>query len=494
MAYNVKFLKGSLEAYQALGTKDANVFYYAGNDLFLGEVKLSNGADLAAAILRIAANETDIDNLQKDIQALTGGETGSISGLISEAVNAAKVELRKEISANTTAINNEVTRATGIEAGLRTDVDAVKADYLKAADKTALQAEIDADVKVEADRAKEAEEAIDEKVEAIKADYLKAADKTELEGKITAEASRADAAEKVNAAAIAAVKEDVDAFFADADLTASAKDTLKELQEYIKSDETAASAMAESIEGVKTRVKAIEDDYLTSEHKAELEEAIGAKADSETVNGINGRVGTLESTITTKAAASDVTALTTRVTTAEGKITTLEGKVDVEKVSTAIATAKSEAITTAEGKASTAEANAKHYADTLATNYATAAQGTKADSALQVADIKTGSTNGTISVKGGDVAVKGLGSAAYTEADAYDAKGSASQALADAKAYTDGKASDYEVAGAAAAAETRAKAYADGLATNYDAAGSANAALTSAKAYTDGALTWGTIA
>jgi hypothetical protein len=41
------------------------------------------------------------------------------------------------------------------------------------------------------------------------------------------------------------------------------------------------------------------------------------------------------------------------------------------------------------------------------------------DSALQAADIVSGSANGTISVKGADVAVKGLASAAYTEASAY---------------------------------------------------------------------------
>lgn len=69
--------------------------------------------------------------------------------------------------------------------------------------------------------------------------------------------------------------------------------------------------------------------------------------------------------------------------------------------------------------------------------YATAAQGTKADSALQAADITTGTANGTISVKGSDVAVKGLGSAAYAESSAFDAAGSANQALTNAKAYTD---------------------------------------------------------
>jgi hypothetical protein len=41
------------------------------------------------------------------------------------------------------------------------------------------------------------------------------------------------------------------------------------------------------------------------------------------------------------------------------------------------------------------------------------------ESALQASDIATGSANGTISVKGTDVKVKGLGSAAYTETSAY---------------------------------------------------------------------------
>lgn len=56
------------------------------------------------------------------------------------------------------------------------------------------------------------------------------------------------------------------------------------------------------------------------------------------------------------------------------------------------------------------------------------------DAAVQLADIAVGSANGTISVKGTDVAVKGLGSAAFTEASAYDAAGAAEAAEANAKA------------------------------------------------------------
>lgn len=92
---------------------------------------------------------------------------------------------------------------------------------------------------------------------------------------------------------------------------------------------------------------------------------------------------------------------------------------------------------TGDGSIKKALSDAKAYADGLADNYATAAQGTKADSAVQKAQVTTGSSNGTIAVQGTDVAVKGLGSAAYTASSAYDAAGKADTALTNAKAYTD---------------------------------------------------------
>lgn len=90
------------------------------------------------------------------------------------------------------------------------------------------------------------------------------------------------------------------------------------------------------------------------------------------------------------------------------------------------------------GAATTAENNAKAYADGLADDYATAAQGALADSALQVADITSGSTTGAIAVKGTSVSVYGLGSAAYTNASAYDVVGAAAavQAVSEPKKIT----------------------------------------------------------
>lgn len=80
----------------------------------------------------------------------------------------------------------------------------------------------------------------------------------------------------------------------------------------------------------------------------------------------------------------------------------------------------------------------KSAAYTESSAYATSAQGTKADSALQQANIATGSANGTISVKGTDVPVKGLNSAAYVATSAFDTAGAATTALNSAKAYADG--------------------------------------------------------
>lgn len=98
-----------------------------------------------------------------------------------------------------------------------------------------------------------------------------------------------------------------------------------------------------------------------------------------------------------------------------------------------VATAKQGAITSATEaaaldattKANKALSDAKEYTDSLAPNYATSAQGAKADTAVQKADVVTGTANGSISVQGTDVAVKGLASAAYADAKSFDAAGTA---------------------------------------------------------------------
>lgn len=88
MAYDVKFLRGSQEGYEGLITKEATTFYLTESNLYLGAFKLTSANDVAAAVTRIAANETDIDNIQAELTKLAGDASvdGSIAKMIADAI------------------------------------------------------------------------------------------------------------------------------------------------------------------------------------------------------------------------------------------------------------------------------------------------------------------------------------------------------------------------------------------------------------------------
>lgn len=111
----------------------------------------------------------------------------------------------------------------------------------------------------------------------------------------------------------------------------------------------------------------------------------------------------------------------------------------------------------------------------------------KADSALQKTDIVSGSVNGTISVGGSDVEVKGLGTAAYKAVSDFDAAGAADNAkttligtdddtkdsvtIKGAKKYADDKAATVSgevstLAGRVTTAETKLATIAEGAQVN----------------------------
>ena len=128
------------------------------------------------------------------------------------------------------------------------------------------------------------------------------------------------------------------------------------------------------------------------------------------INGGFEKIGSSEVDLTNYALKTEVTtakneAITTAGTNADSKISTKVGNIGSGTVKDYVDTAKSQA-----------QSAAEDYADSLADNYATAAQGTKADTALQKANITTGTSNGSIAVSGTDVSVKGLASAAYKAA------------------------------------------------------------------------------
>ena len=127
MAYNVKFLKGTAAQYNALTNKDVNTFYYVDQDLYLGTIKLSNAAEIAAAITRIAANEKHIgdvsklttkektnlvgavNEIKKALSDLIGGETGGIADMI-KAVTGDLSTLSTEAKGTLVAAINEIAK------------------------------------------------------------------------------------------------------------------------------------------------------------------------------------------------------------------------------------------------------------------------------------------------------------------------------------------------------------------------------------------------
>lgn len=116
-----------------------------------------------------------------------------------------------------------------------------------------------------------------------------------------------------------------------------------------------------------------------------------------------------------------------------------------------------------------------------------------ADSALQASDITTGAANGTIAVDGTDVAVKGLKSAAYTESTAYATAAQGAKADSAVQSITEGN-----VNGAFSVDGSSVNVHGLGSAafvntSSFDAAGAAATAESNANTYTDNALAWGSI-
>lgn len=108
--------------------------------------------------------------------------------------------------------------------------------------------------------------------------------------------------------------------------------------------------------------------------------------------------------------------------------------------------------------------------------------GTKPVSTITIPEkvytLVTGTANGTVKFNGEDVAVNGLGSAAYTDSTAYDANGAAKTAEDNAKAYADGK------IGTVADGTTVVAMIADAKKAGTDAAAAAQAAQSTADSKT----------
>ena len=314
MAANVIFRSGTRAAYDGATKNDLTFYRVSENDgsvnLYLGTLKISNDADLQAALERIAANETDIDTnasdiakLRQDLEALTGDSEGSISDQIDElenSLNAKIVANQTAIGENKSAIEAEVVRAQGAESTLQESITNLT--------KTVNDNEIDIEAKVKAntDNIASHAETLDSHDSFIQA--LQAKD-IELTNAINTEKARintlvdgdgsADGDETKSVRAIAA--EETAKIVAGADEN---YDTLKEIADWITNDTTGAADMANDIKALQT-----------------LTENQGAL-----ITDQGTRLGTAE---------GEIDDLQARMNTAEGNITQLGKDIDAVEQSVA---------------------------------------------------------------------------------------------------------------------------------------------------------------
>lgn len=400
---------------------------------------IATDAALQGLTTRIATAEGDIDNLQAAI-----GTEGSVTKAIADAKKAGTDAQATAEAAQATADSKTTMAeveakdyATKTEAqGYANAKDTAIAEAKKAG--TDAQAAVDtlsekvgtvAEGKTVVKMIEEAQAAatyddkpLKSRVKAIEDDYLKAADRTALQSAIDTEKGR------------------MDAFMASAEIGDAAIDTLKELQDYIASDKTAATTLT-------TKVGA-------------LETTVGKAAEGE--NPATGLV---------KSVADNAAAITAERVRAEG----------VEATLTEADTTNLQA--------------AKDYADKKITDLGIGDYAKKAD-----LDSHTGNTVVHITADERTKWNAAEGKAhehtnkdlldTYTQteenlADAVSKKHSHSFAEAELNKIKDGDVANWN------AAEQNAKDYANDLAKNYDKAGAATTAETNAKAHAESLLVWG---
>lgn len=232
----------------------------------------------------VAGLQSDVSTLQTDLNAVEAVIGDAESGLVKDvADNASSIE----------SINNKI----GTVPDEKTIVEMISEAKAEATyDDTAIVG----------------------RIAVIEGDYLKSADKTALETKITQEATKA----KTDAIAAIMGEAGIDEKY----------DTLKEIADWILSDTTASAQLV-------TRISNIESDYLKGADKTALQGEIDAletlvgtlpegAVSTNVVAYIKEVVDGLK--IGDYAKAADLTALAGRVSTAETKIAALE-KVGAEK-------------------------------------------------------------------------------------------------------------------------------------------------------------------
>ena len=363
------------DAAGAASTAEANAKAYTDEVKQWTVENIGNKANNAYATANTAAR--DVSQAKQDIDALE-----TYVGTIPETATATNIVAYVQEKTAGIATDAALSELTGRVTQAEADIDAIEADYLKAADKTELEGEISAvqtAVDTEKGRAEGKEAELAAAIKGITDDYLKAADKTELQGNIDTltgvveTLSEGVDAEKVDGVKdlikyvedhgteVTGMQEDIAdnasaiEGVAGRMTTAEGKITAVEGAVATKVEQSVYDAKVAELAGADAgqveRIAALEAKFggadgsvedMIADAKQEAIDAAASAADTkdEAVLAaakkyaddedakIESRVDALEGASATHALASDLTALDGRVTTAEGEIDTLQSEMD----------------------------------------------------------------------------------------------------------------------------------------------------------------------
>lgn len=545
----VKFIATDLVKYNSLAAKDPNALYFIGggvNQIFKGDQCFSGGVyQMVEAFPETNTAKQNVLYVHKttgEVRFYDGSAFQTVvlpkATTISDDSTAAELATAKSVAdyvkatirdLDTGALADRVTAVEGKAAANETAIGVINGEGEGSIKKAAADAKQAAIKTAAADATSKADKALDDakadsatkKTEAI------AAAKTETTHQVSAAktALQAEIDKKANKATTLAGYGIRDAY------------TKTEVDSHITAAVANAHHLKREIVAQLPEVSAANEDTIYMVPDSGSADAAGSNRSVYTeymlINGAFERIGSSDADLSNYFTKDQVTSA---IATAKSEAASdAQDKADAAKeaaiaaastdATTKANAAKESAITEAGKKADTAEKNAKAYADGLAKNYATAKQGTKADTALQAADVVEGTVNGAISVKGSSVKVHGLGTAAYaaTNAFATATQGTKADTALQAADVISGTANGtisvkgtdvavkglgsaayqnsgaFDASGAAAGALSKAKTYADTKKTEAidaaatDATTKANNALKSAKEYAQSLIEWQTL-
>ena len=356
----------------------------------------------------------------------TDAALGELQGQVSaaqDAIDAIEADYLK--AADKTELSDLITaeanRAKGIEGGLETRLAAVEGNYLKAADKAELQGAIDDVVGDVAD---------------IAGDYLKAADKTELQGKIDAKVAQTDYDAKMEEIGgdIDDLQTQINTIMNNPDAE-GAINSINEFTQYVADHGTIADGFRTDINKNAADIFAMDTAYKAADTamagRLDVLEAIDHEAYVAADTALENKLNT---EIAKKANAADVTASVEALEAADeaqvGRIAALEAKFTGDSsVADQIADAKQEAIDSAVGtaaadattKANAAEKNAKDYADGLNTAMDTRVAAVEAASATHALASDLTALAGRVTTAEGEI------DTLQSEMDTVEAKAAANE-------------------------------------------------------------------